>query len=111
MLEQLLKVACTPKERTQARTSMSADAFDADTLRELHAIARDNAECPSELRLRVAVGLPRLGSFTRAHALISELARAGVDEVHLLVKPDERHRRFAEAVERELGIQVLLPKV
>lgn len=88
-----------------------ADAFDADTLRELHAIARDNAECPSELRLRVAVGLPRLGSFTRAHALISELARAGVDEVHLLVKPDERHRRFAEAVERELGIQVLLPKV
>jgi hypothetical protein len=37
------------------------------------------------------------------------LQRQGVEAVHLLMRTDERHERFADLVQKELGLELVLP--
>lgn len=78
---------------------------DAVTRAELRAIARDNRSREPQSKLRVVVGLRRLGSFRHAHQLLSE-HRDDVDAVRLLVQGDQRLERFAAAARASLGVDV-----
>jgi MoaA/NifB/PqqE/SkfB family radical SAM enzyme len=63
------------------------------------------AALPREV-IRAVVGLRALGSFHAAYAFVARVAGAGVEAVRLLVRGDERHRRFARAAQAELGVEV-----
>jgi MoaA/NifB/PqqE/SkfB family radical SAM enzyme len=83
---------------------------DGDTLRELMQLRSANALREPQSRLRVVVGLERLGSFQSAHRAIAALAGTGVEAVRLLLRADARLPRFAEAVQRETGVETTVPR-
>jgi len=100
--ERLLDSGCTD---LAILTDADRLTRDASTVRELMQIRSANALREPQSRLRVVVGLERLGSFQTAHRAIAALAGTGVEAVRLLVRADARLPRFAEAVQRELGVE------
>jgi MoaA/NifB/PqqE/SkfB family radical SAM enzyme len=88
--------------------ALLTDDADRTTLAELTALARDNAGLEPQSRIRVVVGLRRLGSFSAAYRLMEKLRESGVEAVRLLVKGDERHARFVAEAGPALGLEVTL---
>jgi hypothetical protein len=79
---------------------------DRETLNELRALAAANGSEEPQGRLRVSVGLKKLGSFAIAYQALGLLAEARVDAVRLLVRGDVRLDKFVSAAQKELGIDV-----
>ncbi len=81
---------------------------DRETLGELGKLGAESADAEPQAKLRVVVGLERLGTFASTFQLLSLLSEARVDSVRLLVRGDERHRRFVAAARAELDLDVTL---
>jgi MoaA/NifB/PqqE/SkfB family radical SAM enzyme len=80
-------------------------AADTVTLDALRALAEHQAGWDPQHRLRVVVGLERLGSFQRSAELIRTLGPA-VDAVRILGVGDPRRQRFAAGIAEALQIDV-----
>lgn len=80
-------------------------AADSATQSALRTLAEHQAGWDPQHRLRVVIGLERLGSFRRSAELLRWLAPA-VDAVRIFGAGDPRRRRFASAVSAELRVDV-----
>ena len=69
---------------------------------ELAALATHNRSRDAQLRIRITLGLRKLGSFEQGFAAMQQAAALGVDAVRLLMVTGARHRRFLTAVRRAL---------
>ncbi len=82
------------------------DALEDDaTLSELQALQARQAGWEPQHRLRVVLGLQRLGSFQETHLLLRSY-RHVVEAVRLPGDKDARRERFAQAASEELGLSV-----
>jgi MoaA/NifB/PqqE/SkfB family radical SAM enzyme len=80
----------------------AADLRDPRWLDELRRMFAARGRREDHLAIRCAIGLRALGSFRQAFEALQHAAEAGVDSATLLVRADDRHRRFVEAAGREL---------
>ncbi len=80
-------------------------AADTTTQTALHAWATRQAKWDPQHRLRVVIGLERLGSFERTAELIRSLGTC-VEAVRLLGTGDPRRGRFAHGITQALGVAV-----
>jgi MoaA/NifB/PqqE/SkfB family radical SAM enzyme len=76
------------------------------TLNELALVESANSNAEPQAKLRVSVGLTKLGSFAIAYEVLGLLARARVEAVRLLVKGDLRIEKFVSASRAELGLDI-----